>query len=309
MMFNKWDKMKSKSIIILFLLVFMIVISVGSVSADDLQAVESGDGSDSLGATDSGNVLGTDLVTIDSGEVSGDVDVVSVNPWNTNGQLQYNISSNAKEIKSAQVYVNVYSGSAQNTYGCYANVSLKTANGENQIASEYLWNEEGSADGTVYTINDHTIKCYSDYQMHYDITDALNGLNGTEIAIKVNTFKMPDKQFDGRIKMIALILAYDDGDYDQISYWINAGQAWTETNTSTIFATSSLTNVTSATLYDVLLSSSLASFRLNNNLLYDPDVEINGNYYRYYQWDVTNRLTEGQNTEVKVLSFIVSIIS
>ena len=103
--------MKSKSFIFLIALVFMIVFSLSAVSADDLQ-------------------------TADSGQVSGDVAVVAENPYTTSGELTYDIPADAKDIKSADVYVNVYSGSAKNTYGANANVSLKTVNGENQIASK-----------------------------------------------------------------------------------------------------------------------------------------------------------------------------
>ena len=140
--------------------------------------------------------------TTDSGQVSGDVDVVTVNPWNTSGELTYDIPADAKDIKSADVYVNVYSGSANPTYGANANVSLKTQNGENQIASEELQFVNETNNGIVYPINDHVDKCYSDYQMRYDITDSLKGLNGTSISIKVDTFEMTDMKFDGRIKLI-----------------------------------------------------------------------------------------------------------
>ena len=44
---------------------------------------------------------------------------------------------------------------------------------------EKLWIEDGSTDGTIYPVNNHTDKCYSDYQMRYDITDSLKGLNGS----------------------------------------------------------------------------------------------------------------------------------
>ena len=153
--------MKNKSFIYLFALIFMMLFSLSAVSADDLQLT-------------------------DSGQVSGDVDVVTVNPWKTSGELAYDIPSDVKDIKSADVYVNIYSGSAQNTYGANANVSLRTVNGENQIASEELWIEDGSTDGTIYPVNNHTYKCYSDYQMHYDITDSLKGLNGTSISVNVD---------------------------------------------------------------------------------------------------------------------------
>ena len=191
--------MKRKSLVFIFALVFMIVFSLSAVSADN--------GPDGI-----------------SGEVSGDVDIKTANPWNTSGELSYDIPADAQDIKSANVYVNVYGGSAKNTHGANANISLITQNGEKQIASEELWIEDGSADGTVYPVNDHTTKCYSDYQMYYDITDSLKGLNGSAITLKVDTFKIDNKTFDGRIKLIALVLAYDDGDSDVVSYWIDSTQ-------------------------------------------------------------------------------------
>lgn len=80
--------MRNKSFIFLFVLIFMMVFSLSAVSAEDMQ-------------------------TTDSGQVSGDVDVVTVNPWNTTGELTYVIPNEAKNIASADVYVNVYGGSAK----------------------------------------------------------------------------------------------------------------------------------------------------------------------------------------------------
>lgn len=265
--------MKSKSFIFLISLVLIMAFSLAAVSADDLQLT-------------------------DSGQVSGDVDVATVNPWKTTGELTYDIPSDAKDIKSADVYVNVYSGSAQNTYGLNANVSLKTENGENQLASEQLWIEDGSTDGTIYPLNDHTYKCYSDYQMHYDITDSVKGLNGSSISVKVDTFKMDEKQFDGRIKLITLILAYDDGDDDEINYWFDATQKWTQTNIATSFDTSDVHDIVKADLTNIALSSSDGIYKLNGEFIGDSAEHVSGNYYQYNRWDVLDKIKEGHNTEL-----------
>ena len=249
----------------------MMVFSLSAVSADDLQ-------------------------TTDSGQVSGDVDVATVNPWATSGELTYDIPADA-DIKSADVYVNVYGGSAKNTHGANANVSLKTVNGENQIASEELWIEDGTTDGTIYTVNNHTDKCYSDYQMHYDITDSIKGLNGSSIVLKVDTFKMDNKTFDGRIKLIALVLAYDDGDSDVINYWVDSTQKWTKTNITTTFATKDLTKIFAADLINVALSSADGSFKINGELIGDAKNHSAGNYYQYNYWDVTDKIKAGNDTE------------
>lgn len=265
--------MRNKSFIFLFVLIFMVVFSLSAVSADDLQS-------------------------IDSGEVSGDVDVATVNPWNTSGELTYEIPSEAKDIKSANLYVNVYAGSAKNTHGAIANVSLNTTSGDKQIATEQLWIEDGSTDGTIYTVNNHTNKCYSDYQMYYDLTDSLKGLNGSSITIKVDTFKMDNKTFDGRIKLIALVLAYDDGDNDKITYWLDSTQKWTKTNVTTTFETENLTDIFTAELVNVALSSADGSFMLNDEIIGDALNHTGGNYYQYNYWDVTSKMKEGQKTEL-----------
>lgn len=265
--------MKSKSYIFIFVLIFMMVFSFSAVSADDLQTAE-------------------------SDVVSGDVDIETANPGTTSGNLTYDIPVDA-DIKKADLYINVYSGSAQNTYGANANVSLKTINGESQIASEELWTEDGSTDGTIYNVNDHINKCYSDYQMYYDITDSLKGLNGSAITLKVDTFKMDEKQFDGRIKLIALIVAYDDGDDDAVHYFVDSTQKWTKTNITTTFSTENLAEIENAELTNIALSSGDGSYKINGEFLGDAEIHSTGNgfYYQYNKWNVTDNLKEGSQTE------------
>ena len=284
--FNKGFIMRNKKILYISVLLFMIALSIGAVSAQDADdAVASGSNSVALA---------------ESGSVSGGVDVVTENPWNTNGELNYEIPSDAKSVKSADVYVNVYSGSAANNYGVNANITIATANGDIGY-SESLWIEEGSTDGTVYTVNDHTTKCYSDYMIHYDITDMLNDdLNGTNLKIDVDTFKMNGKQFDGRIKLIALVLAYDDGDADSISYWINAAQLWSQSNVEITFDTDDVNHLTEATLTNVVLSSGDGTYMLNDEFLADGDTHVSGNYYQFNQWDVTEAVKENQKNTLKV---------
>ena len=232
--------------------------------------------------------------------VSGGVDVVAVNPWNTTGMLSYDIPSDAISIRSADVYVNVYSGSAKNNYGANANITVK-AGGKNAKYSEVLWTEEGSSDGTVYVVNDHTTKCYSDYMIHYDITSLVYGLNGTELSIDVSTFEMDNKTFDGRIKLIALVLAYDDGDNDFIGYWINDEQLWSKTNVTITFDTEDILWLTEADLVNVVLSSADGSYKLNDEFLGDADVHESGNYYQYNEWDVTDLIEPEQKTDLDVI--------
>ena len=272
--FQKGIIMRIKKMLFISIFVFMMVLSIGAVSAEDAD--------DAIVSSDEDIVL-TDSEPV-SGTVSGDVDVVTENPWSNNGELSYDIPSDAKTIKSADVYVNVYSGSAQPTYGANANVTITTNNGKN-IYSESLWIDEGSTDGTVYPVNDHTTKCYSDYMIHYDITSLLDGLNGSSLKINVDTFQMEGKQFDGKIKLIALVLAYDDGDDDSIGYWINSEQLWSKSNVNVTFNTESLTNIYGTSLINVVLSSGDGVYRINNEIIGDADTHQSGNYYQYNKWN------------------------
>ena len=177
----------------------MIVLSIGAVSAQDAD--------DAIASSDDDGAVLQDSGSDVSGTVSGGVDVVTENPWTAtggtpaHGELSYDIPVNAKTIKSADVYVNIYGGSASNTHGADANITI-TANNADTNYYESLWSEYGTTDGAVYTVNDHTTKCFSDYMIHYDVTSLLSGLNGTSLTIKVDTFNMTsmNKTFDGRIK-------------------------------------------------------------------------------------------------------------
>ena len=281
--------MKNKSLIFSIFLVFIIVLSVSAISAQDVDNAISTSGDETV-IGDSEQVSGT---------VSGDVDVATENPWSTSGELSYDIPADAKTIKSADVYVNVYSGSAQNTYGANANISISTANG-NESYSESLWTEDGSADGTVYKVNNHTTKCYSDFMVHYDVTSLVQGLNGSNLKIKVDTFKMENKSFDGRIKLIGLVLAYDDGDDDVINYLIDDNQIWTNSNITIPFNTLSFNNVFESNLINIALSSVDGTYKFNNEFLTDSKHK-SGNYYQYNEWNVTNYFKNGQNNELNVI--------
>ena len=213
------------------------------------------------------------------------------------GELSYDIPSDAKTIKSADVYVNVYGTSDTDAYATNVTTTIKTDNG-NESHSEILCiaSEKSSK---VFNVNDHVTKSHLDYMIHYNITGKLTGLNGTALKITVDTNNMTGlagKQFDGRIKLIALVLAYDgDGD-DVINYWINDNQIWTDGNATLTFDTTSLTNVLEMSLTNIALDSSDATYKLNGELLTDPEYK-SGNYYKYNKWDVTNYFNSTRKTE------------
>lgn len=280
--------MMNKKFLAILIFVFMIVLSVGAASAQDADDV----------IASSDDAILEDSESTASGSVSGGVDVVTENPWTTSGELSYDIPADAKTIKSADVYVNVYGGSAENTYGANANVTIKTDKGDTKY-DESLWIADGSKDGTVYPVNDHTTKCYSDYMIHYNITGLLAGLNGTKLKINVDTFKYENKSFDGRIKLIGLVLAYnDESDNETISYWINDNQLWTKTNVTLAFNTAGKSGI--STITNVVLSSGDGAYTVNDERLFEAIDHKSGNYYQYNRWDVTKLINESKNTSFNV---------
>ena len=272
--------MKNKSKFILVgLILLCLIVSAGAAYADDLD-------------------------TIQEGEVSGGVDVELSNPGAESGELSYDIPEDVKEVQYAGLYVDCYTaGSSNLVYGSEANVSM-TSNGETeQIANERLVSTQGSQDGTVYHINDHTTKCYADYYMTYNLTDKLQMQNG-KITFKVNTGSIDGYEFYNKIKLIGLIFAYNDGDNDKISYWVNSGASWIkgdsgETSKSTFNVGTISDKITNATLDNIALSSIDGIYTFNGDDLIESEIYDEGvYYYKYHRFNVLNKIQNGTNTLV-----------
>jgi len=240
------------------------------------------------------------LENVINGNVSGDVEIITENPWDIKGELNYTIPDEAKNIKTANVYINIYSGSGSNPdYILASNTTLKTINGNYNLGYEILKTNTLSPDGTVHKIdgNDHVTRVYSDYQINYNITDSLKGLNGTSISINVDSINIGGI-FDGRIKLIALVLAYDDGDDDEINYWIDYNQYYTKTTTNVVLNTTKIKKYNNVILTNVVLSSTDASCKINNKPIYDLIEHEKGDYYNYNQWDVTDNINTSSQTTI-----------
>ena len=266
----------------------MIVLSIGAVSAQDAD--------DAVASTNDDTVL-EDSQATSSGTVSGGVDVKTTNPWNRTGELSYDIPADAKTIKSADVYVNVYGGTVDDKYALNTNTTIITDNG--QVTYNQTLHYKGVDRTQVYTVNENTTKSNLDYMIHYNITNMLAGLNGTNLLIKVNTTYMegsPTANSIGNIKLIGLVLTYDDGDEDIIKYWINDNQVWTNSNTTLTFDTTSMADVLEMSLTNIALDSADATYLLNGEFLTNPEYK-SGNYYRYNKWDVTDYFNSSKKTE------------
>ena len=234
-----------------------------------------------------GSVSAEEMVTTQTETVSGGVIHESTNPWNTTGSVSIEIPETATNVTYAEAIINIYAGSAQPTYAANTSIKLEYGNAVDLI-NEELISTTGSTDGTVYTINDHTTKVYSDYEITYDLTNKIQTLQaGQTITLNVETSKLGNYSFDGRIKALTLILAYNDGDEDKITYWINSKQQWSNDTTSTTFETEGITgDIDAVTLTNLALSSGVAKYEFNNNIL-EEEIAITGNYYALNTWDVT----------------------
>ena len=272
--------MKNKyKFILVGLILISLIVSVGAASADDLD-------------------------TIQEGEVSGGVDVVASNPGAESGELSYDIPEDVKDVQYAGLYVDCYTaGSSNLVYGSEANITM-TSNGESeQIASERLVATEGSQDGTVYNINDHTTKCYADYYMTYNLTSKLQNANG-KITFNVNTGAIDGYEFYNKIKLIGLVFAYNDGDNDKIDYWVNSGSSWIkgdsgQTSKSTFNVGTIENKILNATIDNFALSSVDGIYTLNADDLIESEIYDEGvYYYKYHKWDVLGKITNGTNTLV-----------
>ena len=112
--------MMNKKFLAILIFVFMIVLSVGAASAQDAD--------DAIASSD--DAVLEDSESTASGTVSGGVDVVTVNPNVYTGELSYDVPKDAKTIKSADVYVNIYGVRTDDKYGANVNTTIKTANGD-----------------------------------------------------------------------------------------------------------------------------------------------------------------------------------
>lgn len=214
-------------------------------------------------------------------------------------------------IRWARLYVAVYCGNMENNYAGTAMVDFDGGTGYSQIGTESLnvpytfpgkdYNPPSGEYGTgpVY-VNDHCVRVTSDYLMWYDVTYQITG---EDVKARVST-TYTDAQFDGRIKIITLVVAYDDGDGDTVRYWILDGQDTDSYHSEeelgedyiihATFPTGELPDEeewTEAWLQNVHLASEDATYTLNEDEPTDLIASGGRNYCGYNKWDVAGIIT------------------
>ena len=153
--------------------------------------------------------------------------------------LFYRTIQTQPTITWARLYVSAYCGHMQNDYnfwitnrfdgdgdGKYERVWEETEHsGFNYVLNPSTWdplgNDNTALDGgqndPYKMLNDHENRVTSDYFMWYDVTDLITSQT---VNVNVNT----EGSFDGRIKVISLVVAYDDpSSTTETTYWVNQG--------------------------------------------------------------------------------------
>jgi hypothetical protein len=216
------------------------------------------------------------------------------------------------DIEWAMLMTTVYCGQMQRNYEGTANVTFNNVVlGNETLNVPFTYIYWGGNDNSLFPphstgepykmVNDHVNRVTSDYLMWYDVTDLVLPSSNTA---SVHTDQITNN-FDGRIKLVTLIVAYNDDSGNEIYYWVNKGhdvdnyyldyEGHNDYIGSTDFAASLFGQVQDASLTVVHMASKDGSYTFNGNSL--PSGTPQGSYSGSNTWDVTSIFNQnGDNT-------------
>jgi len=242
-------------------------------------------------------VGGIPLTSVKSGTVSGGVYCDSyygtgTQPVHTAKTIDktFTLPSNAK-VEWAMLLTSVYCGNMQSNYQGKAKVSFNgKVLGTETLNVPFVFLANG---GKGYVkVNDHVDRVSSDYMMYYDVTSLVKSGGN-----KATVYTEPsDDKFDGRIKLITLVVAYNDNSGKKIWYQVNRGH-----DTDTYYNDNNLgenyigstalkaslpagSTLTSAKLTDVYMASADGSYTFNGKALTSGTPQ--GTYCGSDSWNV-----------------------
>ena len=245
------------------------------------------------------------LVTVASGTVSGDLYLSSPTVWPaTEATKTFTLPAAAVgNIQWARVFVNDYSGSGTNNWFVILTTQIDAnGNGVFTDPGETLGVEtcdvQSEMSGHAYPVNDHVMKVYSDYEAWYDVTGLITTTTPS-IHVKAEASTDPRSQgFDGRIKGITLVVAYNDpASTGQTKYWVNHGNDWSSPGSgSTTFDTTGLASgwISAQSKIREFSSSDATSYTFNG--VSKPGSGSTPNFDGLNTWDVTGNVVSGTNT-------------
>jgi len=253
-------------------------------------------------------VGGIPLETIESGVASGGLwhdSFVGTVPVREVTKT-YSLPAYTK-IKWARLYVTVYVANMQSNNEHRATVKFDGGSGMQTLGVEELRKSysfpANGGDGPVW-VNDHCNRVTSDYLMWYDVTNLITSRNPVT-EVKTDQPEGYTGLRDGRIKLVTLVVAYDDGDGDEVYYWVNQGHdvhtyyVEEERNEKyqgeTTFSTDGLPEdderIPAAEFSAVYLASQVGEFSFNTEPL-DAN-HPQGTYSGYQTWDVSDLMEPG----------------
>ncbi|AGB01873.1 DUF2341 domain-containing protein [Methanoregula formicica] len=231
------------------------------------------------------------LTTVTSGTVSGDLYVNSVSPWSTTNTTTFELPDAAvNNITWARLYVTTYTATPNSSYNTSSVVTL-----DGTVLGTEILNIESEKNGNAYPVNDHVMKVYADYEAWYDVTGRITSARP---VVAVTNSKVDGYLFDGRIKGITLVLAYNDGDSEIVKYWVNHGNNWmgpAGAGSATTFDVTPLAaGWENATLTSVAFSGKDAAYTFPTSSS-SPAKNILGtsSYWKYNSFNVTDSLIAG----------------
>ena len=256
-------------------------------------------------------VGGIPLKTIESGVVSGGLYHDAAFGFNSAGP-NGTISDGGKTVEKvftlpphtgvqwAQLYVAVYCGNMKENR--QANLEIQFG-GDGDSSYSQTWNEHLDTEygfpgegGSGPVDLDNGSRVTGDYLYWYDVKDMIRD---TSVKALVKTSKPEGYTgtFDGRIKLVALVFAYEDGSTDQVHYWINQGHDVASGNDpgyigKTSFDISGLGEVDpdSAELTIFHMASANADMWINGKSVTGTSPQ--GSYSGSNQWDVLDQIGE-----------------
>ncbi|KQC04704.1 MAG: hypothetical protein APR53_02965 [Methanoculleus sp. SDB] len=253
-------------------------------------------------------VGGDPPVTVQTGTVSGGLYVdATLDFFGSEVNKTFSDIPDASDIAWARLYVVVYCGTMQSNYDGRATVSFdgdgdgtfETPLGREELNVEYVYEYDGGT--TPVVVNDHCNRVTSDYLMWYNVTSLISS---RAPKARVATTKV-HSSFDGRIKMLTLFVAYNDGDSDKVRYWVNQGHDVDSFFTDdagnpyagmTTFDLTGLSGrVESATLLVNHLASTDGTYAWNGDAIPadPPDGNYQGVYFGTNTWNVTSQVLTG----------------
>jgi len=273
----------------IILVLLIMVLSSGVCLADSYV------GGIPLSSAHSGTVSGG--VYCDSYYGMGDQQAKSSNTI----EKTFTVPDNA-DVEWAMLLTTVYCGHMQNNYQGTAKVDFNGQTmGTETLNVPYTYSYNG---GSGYVqVNDHVNRVTSDYMMYYDVTSLVK--SGENKAV-VKTDPL-DSSFDGRIRLVTLVVAYNDGSKKTIWYQVNRGHdadsyySDDELNQNYIGSTAfqaalpAGSSLTDAELTLVYQASSDGAYTFNGNALTSGTPQ--GTFTGSNTWDVKDSIkSSGTNT-------------